>query len=161
MNTFTAPAAGGEGFSAADCNGHLLIVDVLGYEPSIPTSLGDKDAIRATVHDVDTGTVYEDTLIFPKLLVSSLKARAGQKVLARLGQGVAKPGQSAPWVLNDETNNAQSVSAAEAHLSKYTADAYSAPEPVAAATPAPAASSQDDAAVEAAKALLAQQGMLQ
>jgi len=39
-------------------------------------------------------------LIFPKVLITQLRSLTGQKVVARLGQGSAKSGQSAPWLLN-------------------------------------------------------------
>jgi cytosine/adenosine deaminase-related metal-dependent hydrolase len=45
------------------------------------------------------GDVYADTLIFPRVLIGQLRPNIGKKVLGRLGQGTAKPGQSAPWTL--------------------------------------------------------------
>lgn len=60
-----APPAQASGFTPADHLGHLLIIDVLRYEPSIITSLGEKDAVAATIHDVDTGETAEDALVFP------------------------------------------------------------------------------------------------
>lgn len=50
MSTFTSPAAASAGITYADHLGHLLIIEVLRYEPTVATSLGDKDAIGATVH---------------------------------------------------------------------------------------------------------------
>ncbi len=134
---FSAPAASA-GFTPADHLGHLLIVEVGGYEPSIQTSLGDKDAVSATIHDVDTGTTAEDALIFPKVLVSSLKSRIGQTVLATLTQGQAKPGQSAPWTLTDATGDAAAVARATAFLDAYKSGQYAAPAPAAAPAAAPA-----------------------
>ncbi len=97
MTVFAAPAAGGgSDVRPADLEGHLLIVEPLEYVASIPTSMGDKDAVRVTIHDITDTATYEDVLWFPKVLVGSLKGRIGQKVLAVLGKGTAKPGQSAP-----------------------------------------------------------------
>ncbi len=127
MSPFAAPAQA-SGFTPADHLGHLLIIDVHGYEPSIQTSLGDKDAVSATVHDVDTGETAEDALIFPKVLVSSLKGRIGQTVLAVLTQGVAKPGQSAPWTLADATGDPAQVKRATDFLDAYKAGALAAPD---------------------------------
>ena len=99
MTVFAAPAAGGgSDVRPADLEGHLLIVEPLEYVASIPTSMGDKDAVRVTIHDITDTATYEDVLWFPKVLVGSLKGRIGQKVLAVLGKGTAKPGQSAPWI---------------------------------------------------------------
>jgi hypothetical protein len=104
MTVFAAPAAGGgSDVRPADLEGHLLVVEPLEYVASIPTSMGDKDAVRVTIHDITDTETYEDVLWFPKVLVGSLKGRVGQKVLAVLGKGTAKPGQSAPWVLIDAT----------------------------------------------------------
>ena len=57
-------------------------------------------------------TLPPDTLVFPKLLQSQLRSQIGKKVLGRLGQGSAKPGQSAPWLLNEAS--ADDIAKAEA-----------------------------------------------
>ena len=117
MSQFAAPAASsGSDVKPADLEGHLLIVEPQEYCENIVTSLGDKDAIRVTIHDVTDSATYEDVLWFPKVLVGSLKGRIGQKVLAVLGKGTAKPGQSAPWVLIDATTDSDCVKAATAYL---------------------------------------------
>ncbi len=108
----------GEGFVVADANGHLVVIEVHSLETGIVTSLGDRDAIRATVHDITAEHTYEDTLIFPKVLIGSLKSRIGQKVLGTIGQGVAKPGQNAPWVINDASGDA-AAGVATAYLTTW------------------------------------------
>ena len=130
MSMFTAPAAGGgSDVRPADLEGHLLIVEPQEYCESIPTSMGDKDAVRVTIHDVTESTTHEDVLWFPKVLVGSLKGRIGQKVLAVLGKGTAKPGQSAPWVLIDATTEADAVKAATAYLNSIAGNAFTAADP--------------------------------
>lgn len=160
--SFAAPATGG-GWTPADANGHLLVIEPSAHETGIHTSFGEKDAIRATVHDIDTGETVEDALIFPGGLIGALKPRVGQQVLARLSQGVAKPGQAPPWTLIDASADAAAVSRATAYLTAYQAGNYAAPAaptaPVAAAA-APVAAGGEDPAIAAAKALLAQQGAL-
>ena len=47
---------------------------------------------------------------------SALKSNIGKSVLARIGQGVAKPGKSAPWILVDATTDAEAVAKATAYL---------------------------------------------
>ena len=130
MSMFTAPAAGGgSDVRPADLEGHLLIVEPQEYCESIPTSMGDKDAVRVTIHDVTEGETHEDVLWFPKVLVGSLKGRIGQKVLAVLGKGTAKPGQSAPWVLIDATTEADAVKAATAYLDSIAGNQFATADP--------------------------------
>ncbi len=129
MTVFAAPAAGGgSDVRPADLEGHLLVVEPLEYVASIPTSMGDKDAVRVTIHDITDHATYEDVLWFPKVLVGSLKGRIGQKVLAVLGKGTAKPGQSAPWILVDATTDADCVKAATAYLDAIAGNQFADPE---------------------------------
>ena len=103
---FATPAAPGSGISWADYNGRLLLIEPHAVKTDIQTSFGPSDAVQADVVVLDgddAGTEYPDTLIFPKVLQSQVAGRIGQKVLGRLGQGQAKPGQSAPWMLAEAT----------------------------------------------------------
>lgn len=87
--------------------GSLLLLTVHGMEHGIQTVHGTTDAVRADVVVLDgskRGDEYVDALVFPKMLQSQLRSRVGQKVLGRLGQGEAKRGQSAPWLLNPATD---------------------------------------------------------
>ena len=130
MTVFAAPAAGGgSDVRPADLEGHLLVVEPLEYVESIPTSMGDKDAVRVTIHDITDQATYEDVLWFPKVLVGSLKGRVGQKVLAVLGKGTAKPGQSAPWILVDATTDNDCVQAATTYLDSIASGQFAAAEP--------------------------------
>ena len=129
MTVFAAPAAGGgSDVRPADLEGHLLVVEPLEYVASIPTSMGDKDAVRVTIHDITDTATYEDVLWFPKVLVGSLKGRVGQKVLAVLGKGTAKPGQSAPWILVDATTDNDCVQAATTYLEAIAGNQFAEPE---------------------------------
>jgi|694.fasta_scaffold28485_7 hypothetical protein len=129
MTVFAAPAAGGgSDVRPADLEGHLLVVEPLEYVASIPTSMGDKDAVRVTIHDITDTATYEDVLWFPKVLVGSLKGRVGQKVLAVLGKGTAKPGQSAPWILVDATTDNDCVQAATTYLDAIAGNQFTDPE---------------------------------
>ena len=165
MTEFASPGAAGGQFSIADAEGHLVVIEVESYEQGVVTSLGEKDAIKATVHDIDAQATTEDALIFPKVLVGSLKGRVGQKVLATVGKGVAKPGQNAPWVLNDASGDAAAAARATAYLAAYAAGQFAAPAqavPAApAAAPAGAAPQVDltDPNVVAALAALQAQGL--
>lgn len=121
-NPFSTPAAS-SGVEWEALNGSLLIIDVAAVEHDVPTVHGvAANVVKATITVVDgakAGEVMADTLIFPKVLVSALSPRVGHKVLARLGQGEAKPGKSAPWVLTDPTEEdvAKGISAMQAATS--------------------------------------------
>lgn len=136
---FAAPDNSGGFFQPAEMNGHLLVIEVHSVETEVPTVHGPSDAVKATVHDIDAQTTEEDALIFPKVLFSSLRKQVGHKVLGILGQGIAKPGQSAPWVLNDASGDAAAAARATAYLAARAAGQFSAPAPGANFTTAPVA----------------------
>jgi hypothetical protein len=103
-NPFAAPAAA-EGIKWAELSGRLLVIEPKSVEAGIATAFGETSAVRADVHVIDgpAPTTYDDVLVFPKVLQSQIKGSVGRQVLGRLGQGVAKPGQSAPWRIEDPT----------------------------------------------------------
>lgn len=117
--------------------GSLLLITVNGIEENIPTAYGPTSAVRADVVVLDgasKGETIDDTLIFPRVLQSQLKAHAGKsKVLGRLGQGTAKPGQSAPWILSEATD--ADKQAATAYLTYIASQQVAAPAAAAASTP--------------------------
>lgn len=95
------------GIQWADHKGRLMLIEPHAVETGVKTSLGEKDAVRAdvTIIDADGGPQeFHDTLIFPRVLMSQTRSMIGKKVLGRLGQGQAKPGQNAPWRLEDPTD---------------------------------------------------------
>lgn len=120
MSPFAAPAAP-SGIDFKQLMGSLLMVEVLGHEEHVPTAVskpGEKSpAVRGNLTVLDgslANEVFEDALIFPKVLQGQLRSRVGQLVLGRLGQGQAKPGQSAPWKLEAASQADEAV--AEAYL---------------------------------------------
>jgi hypothetical protein len=144
---FSAPSSNTESVKVADLNGHLLILEAIEYKTGIPTVHGDADAIEVRINDLDTGLSHESVLFFNVALKNALRNKIGQKVLAKISQGQAKPGKSAPWILVDATGDADAVAKANAFIGNA-----GAPVPVA---PAPAAANINDPAVQA---LLAQLG---
>lgn len=116
MSSFASPSAPSGGITWADHKGELLLIEPQSFEAGITTSFGLADAVKATVSVVNGEDVYEDTLIFPKILVSQTKSQIGAKILGRLGQGTAKPGQSAPWQLEEATQ--EDIEAAEKWLAE-------------------------------------------
>lgn len=113
---FSAPSSNTESVKVADLNGHLLILEAIEYKTGIPTVHGDADAIEVRINDLDTGFNHESVLFFNVALKNALKTKIGQKVLARIGQGTAKPGKSAPWILVDATGDADAVAKANAFI---------------------------------------------
>lgn len=56
---------------------------------------------------------YEDTMVFGKSLVSSLRSSVGKnRVLGVLAQGTAKPAQSPPWILTKPTDEQKDLARA-------------------------------------------------
>jgi hypothetical protein len=132
---FVSPsAANGDSIKPADVEGHLLVVEPIEYIALMATSFGDTDAVRINVHDINAQATYESVLWFSGGLVGSLKGRVGQKVLGTMGKGTAKPGMSAPWILQDASGNDKAVAAATAYLTGQVAAQLTEP-----AAPAPSA----------------------
>jgi hypothetical protein len=114
--TFSAPSSSTESVKVADLAGFLLIIEPIEYKVGIQTVHGETDAIEVNLVDLDNSKTYNNVLFFNVALKNALKAKVGQKVLARIGQGVAKPGKSAPWILNDATGDAAAVAKANAFI---------------------------------------------
>jgi hypothetical protein len=106
-NPFSKPAAA-SGIQWEDHIGRLLLIEPIALETGINTNFGEKDAVRAdiTVVDAPDGPQeHTDALIFPSVLISQTRSLIGEKVLGRLAQGVAKPGQKPPWRIEDATDD--------------------------------------------------------
>ena len=112
---FASPATSGDTVKPADLVGHLLIITPLEYKASITTSFGDTDAISVDLIDLTTNEEYSDVLFFNAALKSSLKPNIGKKVLAKMNTGIAKPGKSAPYILDAVTDEV-SIALATARL---------------------------------------------
>ena len=113
---FAAPAQSGDSVKPADLQGHLLIIKPVEYKTGIQTTLGEAEAIEVDLVDLDTNEEHLGVLFFNVALRSALKPNIGKQVLARIGQGVAKPGKSAPWVLINAADTPADVEKATAYL---------------------------------------------
>lgn len=133
--TFAAPSNANENVKVADLANHLLIIDPVEYKTGIPTVHGEAEAIEVNIIDLDTGKQHSSLLWFNVALRNSLKGKIGQRVLAKIGQGTAKPGKSAPWILIDATSDAIALAKANAFLGS----AKAAPAATPAQAPAPVA----------------------
>jgi hypothetical protein len=148
--TFSAPSQQSESVKVADLNGQLLIIEPIEYKTGIETVHGPADAVEVNIVNLDNNNaIHNNVLFFNVALKNALKTKIGQKVLARIGQGTAKPGKSAPWILLDATADATAVAKANAFISSAPAQAT----PVAAQTVADVSNLPPDV-----QALLAQLG---
>jgi hypothetical protein len=127
--TFSSPSNTSEGVKVADLANHLLIITPVEYKTGIQTVHGLAEAVEVNVVDLDTNSEHASLLWFNVGLRNSLKSKVGQKVLARIGQGTAKPGKSAPWILIDATGDASAVAKANTYLGSAPAPAVAAPKP--------------------------------
>ena len=151
--TFSAPSMSENGPKVADLAGQLLIITPTDYKTGIKTIHGDAEAVEVSLVNLDTNKNYDGVLFFNVALRNSLKQKIGQKVLARIGQGTAKPGKSAPWILLDATTDAAALAKANAYLGSA---------PVATATAAaPAVPAANGTITPEVAALLAQLGAKQ
>ena len=146
--TFSAPSSSTESVKVADLAGALLIIEPIEYKVGIQTVHGETDAIEVNLVDLDNNKTYNNVLFFNVALKNALKAKVGQKVLARISTGVAKPGKSAPWILLDATGDAAAVAKANAFIGG-------------ANTPAPAVVDSPAGITPEVAALLAQLGAQQ
>lgn len=144
---FEAPSATTDSVKVADLNGKLLIIEPVEYKTGIQTVHGDADAIEVNLVNLDDNTEHNNVLFFNVALKNALKSKVGHKVLARIGQGTAKPGKSAPWILIDATGDADAVAKANAYIGAAPAS-----------TPAPAPIATGGAITPEVAALLAQLG---
>lgn len=131
--TFSPPSMNESGPKVADLAGQLLIITPTDYKTGIKTIHGDAEAVEVSLVNLDTNKTYDSVLFFNVALRNSLKQKIGQKVLARIGQGTAKPGKSAPWILLDATTDAAALAKANAYLSNASAPATAQPAAVPAA----------------------------
>ena len=125
--TFSELATGGDQPKVADLANQLLIIEPTEYKDRILTVHGETDAIEVNVTNLDTGEMHDRLLFFNVALKNALKNKVGQKVLARIGQGTAKPGKSAPWILIDATGNPADLAKANAFVGSAGAKQAAAP----------------------------------
>jgi hypothetical protein len=111
----------------ADLANQLLIIEPIEYKANIDTVHGMTDAIEVNVTNLDTGQMHDGILFFNVALKNALKNKVGQKVLARIGQGTAKPGKSAPWILIDATSNPADLAKANSFVAAAPAKPAAAP----------------------------------
>lgn len=110
---FDAPSSS-SGVKITDFDGQLLLITPTAHETNIPTAYGPADAVTVDLVVLDgngAGQEHTGVRIFQKALQGQLRPKVGtgRMVLGRLGRGVAKPGQSAPWLLANPTEQDKQV----------------------------------------------------
>lgn len=118
MSAFVKPTKVAEGVKPVDVNGHLVIVRPLKLV-DVVTKYGDATAVDLDVLDVDDERIYLNCRWFGKVLVAGLRDQIDQLVLGTVDRGTARNGQSAPWVLVDQTDNPTAVARAERVMQKF------------------------------------------
>jgi hypothetical protein len=142
---FQQPSAGGDRVNLTEVLGSLALIYVRELREGVPTPYGESDAVAVDLHFLDGpkgGEIFENTLLFQRAIVGSLRSAShSDPVLARIGQGIAKPGQSAPFVLLPFTDADAALATGyiERRPKPFQAPATpTAAAPAAAATPSPA-----------------------
>lgn len=167
---FNQPAEGGDKAPFPELVGALALFVVREYKTDVPTTFGDKDCVATDIHVIGypqpsgmlaagphAGEVFDNALLFQGAVIGALKSYVGKgPVLARIGQGVAKPGQKPPYILNPFTQQ-DAVAAGDywariqaAQMQQPAAAAAPVPQPAAAPAPAPAAATPYPAAASPA-----------
>jgi hypothetical protein len=127
---FDSPASQASSVRTADLLGHLCIFSPVGYETDVQTVNGASDVVIVDVVDLDAdgGTEYDGVWFFSVGLRNALKRYIPDgKVLARIGQAVAKPGKNPAWILLDATGSAADVAKATAYVNGQTAKTFATP----------------------------------
>ena len=117
---------GGDRFAPADHVGRLVLFCGIEKDswtdPAGVTKAIARVALVVVMDGPNGPTPFTDVLIFGAALAPSLY-RAGTPVVAGvIGQGEAKPGKSAPWILND--GDEAQLDAARAWYPKHVGDGY-------------------------------------
>lgn len=161
---FQQPPPAASSIKTAELNGCLVLIYAERFQADCVMPDGKTiDGVEAAVHVLDgpKGGEVLRGMIFQRVMVGSLRnAVGGDPVLGRVGQGVANPGKSAPWVLNPFTD--ADAALAMGYIARarpgiqQAAPAAPVPTPAAAApaaaSPYPAAASPATASAPAAPA---------
>lgn len=144
--TLTAPnepPPQGDRLKAGDTKGHLLIVCPIrlhaGFFPGKTPQDSASDAIEVDVVDLDQaengapGHVFHRIMWGGVLIAPALAQQCGATILARMGEGVARGANNAPFKLIDATGDPQAVARAQEFFARR--PGWRAEEP--AAPPAP------------------------
>lgn len=133
-------AAQGDRVTATALHGHLLLVVAVGVHPEFFPARAEvlgpdgkvkeaakpaSDATEVNVVDLDApgadgqpGKTWIGVMWGGKVLAGGLARQIGVEVLGRMGKGVARGSNAAPFVLDDESDNPQSCGRADEFLNR-------------------------------------------
>lgn len=102
-------AASGDKLDLDQLAGRLLLIYPKEHKTGVVTTFGEKDILVADIVVLDGPTAGEelhDAFVFPGYMIGQLKGYIGNPnpALGRVAKGQGKPGQQAPWVLADFTD---------------------------------------------------------
>ena len=120
---FASPTGAGDGSKISDDLDQAILLRPTEYIPSMSTSQGTTDAVRAdwiVLTGPNQGQVRNSSLIFQKVLKSELRSIMGTPkpmMVAVIGRGEAKGGKSAPYLFSaaDDATKALAAQAASVH----------------------------------------------
>lgn len=105
-------------FKLADHEGALLIITPRSLEEDIETAFGVSDAIKADIvvltktngKPLAEPEVHQGALIFQRVVIGQLEDAIGTRiVVGTVGRGVAKKGQSAPFLIEKATDEQKTL----------------------------------------------------
>lgn len=108
-------------FKLADHEGATLMFTPRSLEEGIETSFGESDAIKADIvvltktngKPLAEPEEHEGALIFQRVVIGQLESKIGKgRVVGTIGRGVAKKGQSAPFLIEVATDEQKDLARA-------------------------------------------------
>lgn len=105
-------------FKLADHEGVLLLITPRSLEEGIETAYGESDAIKADIvvltktngKRLDEPLEESGVLIFQRVVIGQLEDAIGKRrVLGKVGRGVAKKGQSAPFLIEKADDDDKAI----------------------------------------------------
>lgn len=125
--TIGGPAkGGGDRFTPSEHVGRLVLfagIEKDTWTDPVGTTKHVARCVLVVVMDGPDGPeVFDDVMIFGAALAPALYRAKVPVVTGIIGQGEAKPGKSAPWVLNDATE--EQLDAARAWYPSHVGDGY-------------------------------------
>jgi len=117
---------GGDRFTPSEHVGRLVLFAGIEKDAWTDPAGATKSIARVTLVVVMDGpdgpAAFDDVLIFGAALAPSLYRAKVPVVVGVIGQGEAKPGKSAPWILNDATE--EQLGAARSWYPSHVGDGY-------------------------------------
>jgi hypothetical protein len=117
---FADPSSGDQ-FVSSEHLGQLCLFSIYEFESGFKTSAGESDIVRGDVvvltskkgKALDEPELYENTIVFGKVLVSTLKAQVGKMaVLGVLSLGAKQEGKNQAYILKPADDDGRKIAIA-------------------------------------------------